>query len=128
MVPPRPRQMARTASDQLRTQTCTVVTRGRRSGAEHAVRVWFVVLGSRFYAASRHGTRSDWLRNALHEGSLEVRASRKGWRGPASLVAPQDVTQVVQAFAEKYQQHPEVVAAWRRSPPTFVQVDLEPTR
>lgn len=108
----------------MRGQTCRVVTRGRRTGAEHVVRVWFAVIGTRFYAASRHGLHGDWLQNALHQGSLEVRAADGSWRGPASLVAPEEVSRVIDAFAEKYRRHPGVTDAWRQSPPTFVQVDL----
>lgn len=110
--------------NQLRTQTCRVATPGRVTGAEHVVQVWFAIIDARFYAASRHGLRGDWLQNALHAGSLEVRAARNSWRGPASLVAHAEVPLVLDAFAEKYQHHPDVIAAWRQHPPTFVQVDL----
>ncbi|MCK0112212.1 DUF2255 family protein [Ornithinimicrobium sp. F0845] len=110
--------------DQVQAQTCRIVTRGRRTGAEHVVPVWFVIIGTRFYAASRHGLAGDWLQNALHEGSLEVRAARRSWRGPVSLVRPDDAPAVVEAFAEKYARHPTVISAWRQHPPTFVQVDL----
>ena len=107
----------------MRTQTCSVVTHGRRTGAEHVVRVWFATIDARFYAASRRGLGGDWLQNALHERSLEVRAGGGSWRGSASLVPPAEVSHVIDAFAEKYQQHPDVIAAWRRDPPVFVQAD-----
>lgn len=110
----------------MRSQTCRIVTRGRRTGAEHVVQVWFALVGTRFYAASRHGLRGDWLQNALHQGSLEVRSGRDSWTGPASLVPPDDVPRVLDAFAEKYHRHASVIAAWREGPPTFVQADLAP--
>lgn len=110
--------------DQLSAQTCRVVTRGRRTGAEHVTPVWFAVAGSRFHAASRHGLAGDWLQNALHHGSLEVRAGRTSWRGPASLVPADEVPAVLEAFAAKYHRHPAVIAAWRAEPPVFVRADL----
>lgn len=109
---------------QVRTQTCTVVTRGRRTGAEHVARVWFTIIDAHFYAASRRGLRGDWLQNALHDGSLEVRAMGSSWRGPVSLLAAEHVSRVVEAFAEKYHRYAEVIAAWRQDSPTFVEVDL----
>jgi len=105
-------------------QTCRIATRGRVTGAEHVVQVWFVVVGTRFHAASRHGLDGDWLKNALHHGELEVRVRRDSWTGPASLVPPEQVAAVLDAYAEKYHQHPAIIAAWRESPPVFVQVEL----
>lgn len=110
--------------DQVRTQTCRIITRGRRTGAEHVVQVWYVIIDARFYAASRHGLDGDWLQNALHRGSLEVRAARNSWQGPASLVAPDEVAPVIEAFAEKYHRYPSVTDAWRQHPPIFVRADL----
>ena len=108
----------------MSAQTCRVATRGRRTGAEHVVQVWFATIEHRFYAASRHGLQGDWLQNALHAGELEVRAGRRSWQGPASLVAPDDVPAVLDAFAAKYQRYPQIIAAWREHPPVFVRVDL----
>lgn len=110
--------------DELRSQTCRIVTHGRRSGAEHIVPVWFALIDTHFCAASRNGPAGDWLQNALHEGSLEVRAARNSWRGPASLVPPEEAPRVVEAFAAKYHRYPSIIAAWRDGAPTFVQAGL----
>ena len=112
--------------EQLHTQTCRIVTRGRRTGVEHVVQVWFATVGTRFYAASRQGLAGDGRKNALHAGTLEMRAARSSWRGPATLVAPDEAAVVVEAFAEKYQRCPEIIAAWRQHPPVFVRADLVP--
>jgi hypothetical protein len=110
--------------DELHTQTCRVLTHGRRTGAEHVVTVWFVIIERRFYAASRHGLRGDWLQNALEAGSLEVRSAKGSWQGAATLAAPEEIPQVLDAFAAKYRQHPSIIAAWRQDPPVFVRADL----
>jgi deazaflavin-dependent oxidoreductase (nitroreductase family) len=112
------------SSDVLTTQTCRVVTRGRRTGAEHVVTVWFVMVGDRFHAASRHGLAGDWLQNALAAGALEVRSGRRSWRGPVSLVTVDEVEDVLDAFAAEYERHRRVTDAWREDPPAFVAVTL----
>jgi len=106
------------------TQTCRVVTRGRRTGAEHVVTVWFAMVGARFHAASRHGLAGDWVQNALAAGVLEVRSGRTSWTGPASLVPADEVASVLNAFAVKYEHHGAIIAAWREDPPVFVRADL----
>jgi deazaflavin-dependent oxidoreductase (nitroreductase family) len=105
-------------------QTCRVVTRGRRSGAEHVVTVWFAMVGSRFHAASRSGLGGDWVQNALAAGRLEVRSGRASWHGPASLVPADEVAAVLDAFATKYARHGAVIDAWREHAPVFVRADL----
>src|SRR5690606_33486023 len=111
-------------SPAVQHQTCTIATRGRRTGVEHVVRVWFVVSGTHFHAAARGGLQSDWLQNAIHAGWLEVRVKGSSWRGPASLAPVEDIPPVLDAFAKKYQRYPSVIAAWRQEPPVFVKVDL----
>lgn len=106
------------------TQTCRVVTRGRRTGTEHVVTVWFAMVGSRFHAASRHGLAGDWVQNALADGVLEVRSGKTSWRGPASLVPAEEVGCVLDAFAAKYERHSAIIDAWREDPPVFVRADL----
>lgn len=105
-------------------QTCRIVTRGRRTGAEHVVTVWFALLGARFHAASRRGLASDWVQNALAAGALEVRSGTVSWRGPASLVPADDMAAVLDAFAAKYDRHGAIICAWREDPPVFVRADL----
>lgn len=107
-----------------RAQTCRVVTTGRRTGAEHIVQVWFVVVGSRLYAASRHGLRGDWVQNGLHRGSLEVRSGGSSWRGAVSIAAPDVVSDVLDAFAAKYSRYRSIIEAWHGAPPVLVEVDL----
>ncbi len=106
------------------TQTCRVVTQGRRTGAEHVVTVWFAMVGNLFHAASRLGLAGDWVQNALAAGTLEVRSGTASWRGPAALVPADEVADVIDAFAAKYVRHEAIIAAWRDEPPVFVRAVL----
>jgi deazaflavin-dependent oxidoreductase (nitroreductase family) len=117
-------RLGRVTSDFPTTQTCRIATRGRRTGTEHVVTVWFAMIGARFHAASRHGLAGDWVQNALAAGALEVRSGKASWRGSASLVPADDVAAVLDAFAAKYHRHGAVIAAWRENPPVFVRADL----
>jgi len=105
-------------------QSCRLVTRGRRTGAEHVVTVWFAMIGDRFHAASRHGLAGDWAQNALAAGELEVRSGKASWRGRASLVPADEVTDVLNAFAAKYERHGAIIDAWRAHAPVFIRADL----
>lgn len=106
--------------------TCRVVTRGRVSGATHAVTVWFAPVGSRLYVAARGGLDSDWLRNALAQRRVEVGRRGSSWPAVATLVSdPDESRRALEAFAAKYAGHASIIRAWRADAPTFVRLDLE---
>lgn len=105
--------------------TCRLATYGRRTGREHLVTVWFALVGTRVYVASRHGLEGDWLQNAL-AGEVYVRHRQRAWPGTARLVIDPDETgRVVERFASKYARHQAVVNVWRADPPVFVRIDLD---
>lgn len=108
-----------------RAATCRIVTRGRVSGATHAVTVWFAPAGTAIYVAVRNGLRSDWLRNALSQSRVEVSWRNRCWPARATLVTDPDEARVaVQAFAEKYAKHQAIISAWRQAPPVLVRLEL----
>lgn len=101
--------------------TIRIVTRGRVTGAEHPVTTWFACAGGAVYVAARGGLRSDWVRNVLATPAVELRRRRRSWTAVGAIVDDGDeVAGAVEAFADKYVQHPGVVDAWRADPPTFV--------
>jgi deazaflavin-dependent oxidoreductase (nitroreductase family) len=106
--------------------TCRVVTLGRRTGAQHDVRVWFAVAGGVVYAPVRNGRRSDWLRNAVAAARVEVEHGRTRWSGPAYVVEePDELEHAIAALCAKYQRHRSIVTAWRREPPTVLAVVVD---
>ena len=105
--------------------TCRIVTRGRVSGAEHAVTVWFAPVGDRLYVAVRGGLRSDWLQNALAQERVSVGRRHSAWPAGVALVTdPDESRRAVEAFAAKYAQHSFVIRAWRADAPTFARLVL----
>jgi hypothetical protein len=105
--------------------TLRIVTRGRVTGREHVATTWFAPAGGSLYVAARHGTESDWLRNALAASEIELRQRRGTWRAGAALVSdPGEIERAVEAFATKYAKHPAIIEAWRADPPTFVRFTI----
>lgn len=105
--------------------TCQIVTRGRRTGRDHVVSVWFALAGTTVYAASRGGHEGDWLRNAVATPQVAVAHRRRRWTGTAHVVnEPAEAERALDALADKYAQHRTVVDAWRADPPVLVGIDL----
>jgi hypothetical protein len=62
-----------------------LITRGRKSGAEHAVWLRAVAHSGRIYF-SRRNENSDWLKNAIANPQVRVMFEGSEYNGLASLV------------------------------------------
>ena len=92
---------------------CRIITRGRRTGHDHAVTVWFALAGTTVCAASRGGHEGDWLRNAVATPQVVVGHGRRRWPGSAHVVTePAEAERALYALAGKYARHRTVVDAW----------------
>jgi hypothetical protein len=67
-----------------------LVTKGRKSGKEHAVEIRAVFYNGKFYF-SRRNPNSDWLKNALNNPSVKIEYQGKLIFGIASLVNDQEL-------------------------------------
>ena len=106
--------------------TCRILTRGRVSGATHAVTVWFAPLGSEIYVAVRNGLNSDWLKNAQAQPEVEVGRRNRSWPAHVAVVTdPTEARDAVEMFAEKYANYPSIIDTWRAHPPVFVRLSLD---
>lgn len=71
-------------------ECCDVSTRGRRSGREHVVELWFGVIGESVYFISGNGKTADWFVNMVANPEVEVRFGQD-WRvGHARVVSNPD--------------------------------------
>lgn len=67
-----------------------VVTRGRRSGRDHRVEIWFGVIDGRICLLSGNGPGADWFRNALHDENVRVIVDDQEFLGRAHEVTDPD--------------------------------------
>lgn len=99
------------------------MTVGRRTGATHDVPVWFAAADGVVYIPVRNGLRSDWLRNALAAGRVELRIRTSRWSGSPHVVESSDELEVaLAALTRKYERYRSIVDAWRAHPPTIAAV------
>jgi len=66
---------------------CDVATKGRRSGRDHVVELWFGVIGESVYFISGGGTSADWFSNMVANPQVEVRFGRDKRIGTARVVS-----------------------------------------
>ncbi len=71
-------------------ECCDVVTRGRRSGREHVVELWFGVIGETLFLISGNGPSADWFANMVAHPEVEVRFDEDHRVGIARVVADSD--------------------------------------
>ncbi len=65
---------------------CYLTTRGRVTGREHTIEIWFAVEGSALYMLSGGGAASDWVKNSLKTPSVTVRIGDRLFCGEAHAV------------------------------------------
>ena len=83
--------------------TVTLVTKGRKSGLERRVTIWFVREGESIYVQSGKEGKTDWYRNL--RGNPDVKLEFEGLTVGGSAHAVDDAKEterVHQLFREKY--------------------------
>lgn len=73
------------------TRECIdLVTRGRTSGRDHRVEIWFGVVDDRLCLLSGNGPGADWFRNAIADTTVSVIVDDHEFRGRADVVSDPD--------------------------------------
>jgi len=65
---------------------CYLTTRGRVSGRDHTIEIWFAADGPTLFMLSGGGLRSDWVRNLQAQPCVAVRIRDHVWPGMARVV------------------------------------------
>jgi deazaflavin-dependent oxidoreductase (nitroreductase family) len=106
---------------------CYVTTKGRRTGRDHTIEIWFGADGTTIHLLSGGGRRSDWVRNLIAEPSVAIRIGETTLGGTARLVddGAEDAA-ARRALASKYQGWREGAAMsdWARTA-LVVAIDLD---
>ncbi len=107
---------------------CYVTTRGRRSGAQHRIEIWFAAAPDRstIYLLSGGRDRSDWVRNLLAEPACTVEIGAARYAGTARVLAPGTAEDALARTLvyDKYREQDDL-DQWRDAS-LPVAIDLEP--
>ena len=83
-----------------------LTTRGRKTGHERRIEIWFTRRGRCFYLVSEHGARAHWVQNLLIEPRVRWRVGTVRLAGRARVVrvetAPALVRDIQARSREKY--------------------------
>jgi len=94
---------------------CYLTTRGRVSGKDHEIEIWYVRDADTLYLLAGAGEQSDWVRNLQVEPTVRVRINDVTYDGHGRVVTdPVEDRHVRTVVFEKYQprNHGELVS-WR---------------
>jgi len=69
-------------------QFCYLKTRGRRTGLQREIEIWFGLDGRTLYILSGGRDRSDWVRNILADPNVTVRIGDSEFAGQGRAVEP----------------------------------------
>ena len=83
-----------------------LTTRGRKTGRERRIEIWFTRRGRSYYLVAEHGLRAHWVQNLLVEPRVRWRVGTTAFRGRARVVraetAPALVRDIQARSRDKY--------------------------
>jgi deazaflavin-dependent oxidoreductase (nitroreductase family) len=65
---------------------CYLTTIGRISGRPHTIEIWFALFGQTLYMLSGGRDKSDWVKNALQNPTVQMKINSSIFNGTARLV------------------------------------------
>jgi deazaflavin-dependent oxidoreductase (nitroreductase family) len=65
---------------------CYLTTIGRISGRPHTIEIWFALNEQTLYMLSGGRDKSDWVKNALHTPSVQIKINNTIFSGKARQV------------------------------------------
>jgi deazaflavin-dependent oxidoreductase (nitroreductase family) len=81
----------------------SITVKGRRSGREVTLPVWFAREGSTVWLLPLHGSRTQWYRNVLADPTITVQAGRRALSVAGRPRTDRTVVQrVLDQFRQKY--------------------------
>jgi deazaflavin-dependent oxidoreductase (nitroreductase family) len=66
---------------------CYLTSKGRRTGRDHEIEIWFGLSDDTVYLLSGGGDRSDWVKNLRREPRVRLRLGDRTHAGSARIVS-----------------------------------------
>jgi deazaflavin-dependent oxidoreductase (nitroreductase family) len=107
---------------------CYLSTRGRVTGNDHEIEIWYARDGDTLYLLAGAGEQSDWVRNLQADPAVRVRVGDVTYDATARVVVgPEEDTRARTLVFDKYQpRNRGELVTWRaRALP--VALDLRPS-
>jgi len=104
---------------------CSLTTRGRVTGNDHEIEIWYVREGATLFMLAGAGERSDWVRNLQADAAVRVRIDDVTYAARARVVTDPDEDRHARAVVfEKYQPRNDgELVTWReRALPVAVEL------
>ena len=94
---------------------CYLTTRGRVTGADHEIEIWYVREDQTLYLLGGAGEQSDWVRNLQADPSVRVRIDDVTHAAHGRVVTDADEDRHARTVVfEKYQpRNPGELVTWR---------------
>ena len=109
-------------------QFCYLTTRGRRTGNDHTIEIWFAKNPERriIYMLAGGGERSDWVRNIQQSEAVTVKIGGTTFKGWGRLVnEPEEEVLARSLVVAKYYGRSQVRATGWEAEALPVAIDLE---
>jgi len=72
-----------------------LTTRGRKTGRDRRIEIWFTRRGRSYYLVAEHGLRAHWVQNLLEEPRVRWRVGTTELRGRARVVRAETAATLV---------------------------------
>jgi deazaflavin-dependent oxidoreductase (nitroreductase family) len=106
---------------------CYLTTRGRVTGQEHEIEIWYVRVGPTLFMLAGAGEQSDWVRNLQADPEVRVRVDGVTHAGRGRVVTDADEDRHARTVVfDKYQpRNAGELVTWReRALPVAIDLDL----
>jgi deazaflavin-dependent oxidoreductase (nitroreductase family) len=106
---------------------CYLTTRGRVTGDDHEIEIWYVREGGTLFMLAGAGEQSDWVRNLQVDPSVRVRVEGVTHAGRGRVVTDADEDRHARTVVfDKYQpRNAGELVTWReRALPVAIDLDV----
>jgi deazaflavin-dependent oxidoreductase (nitroreductase family) len=80
-----------------------LTTRGRKTGRERRIEIWFTRRGRSYYLVAEHGLRAHWVQNLLVEPRVRWRVGTAAFHGRARVVRAETAPALVRDIQARSQ-------------------------
>lgn len=95
---------------------CYLTTRGRVSGKEHMIEIWFALNSSTIYMLAGGREKADWVRNIAKQPEVTVRIRDSIFQGQGRITLDTEEDALARKLVYgKYSPHEDDLEEWART-------------